>query len=97
MYPPREKIPTSCTRLDHTLFSESHDRFIISTKHHEKVKDFLVQKKIPSAEIGLVTGDKKCKLKLNNKIVIDLQLSEIIKNHECSLLDILEKNVKETT
>jgi len=92
-----DKIPTSCTRLDHTLFSESHDRFIISTKHHEKVKDFLIQKKIPSAEIGLVTGDKKCKLKLNNKIVIDLQLSEIIKNHECSLLDILEKNVKETT
>jgi phosphoribosylformylglycinamidine synthase len=85
------KIPTSCTRLDYTLFSESHGRFIFSTKYPEKAKDFLMQRKIPFADIGVVTSDKKCILKFDNKTIVDLQLSEIIKRYDSSLSAILEK------
>ncbi len=92
-----DRIPASCTRLDHILFSESHDRVIFSTKHAKKVTNFLVQKKIPFAEIGVVTSDKTCKLKLDNKIILDLKLSDIIKRYEGSLLTILEKNAKNKT
>ncbi len=85
------KIPTSCARLDYTLFSESHGRFIFSTKNPEKAKDFLMQRKIPFADIGVVTCDKNCSLKLDNKNIVDLQLSEIIKRYDDTLLSILEK------
>ncbi|MDP9016021.1 MAG: AIR synthase-related protein, partial [Thermoproteota archaeon] len=85
------KIPTSCTRLDYALFSESHGRFIFSTKNPEKAKAFLMQRKIPFADIGVVTNDKKCSLKFDDKTIVDLQLSEIIKRYDSSLLAILEK------
>lgn len=85
------KIPTSCTRLDYALFSESHGRFIFSTKNPEKAKAFLMQRKIPFADIGVVTNDKKCSLKFDDKTIADLQLSEIIKRYDSSLLAILEK------
>jgi phosphoribosylformylglycinamidine (FGAM) synthase-like enzyme len=85
------QIPTSCTRLDHTLFSESHGRFIFSSKNPENVKGFLMQRKIPFADIGIITSDEKCILKFNNKTIADLPLSDIIKMYEGSLLAILEK------
>ena len=39
-----EKIPTTCKRMDYILFAETHNRFIISTNHSKKIKDFLKEK-----------------------------------------------------
>jgi phosphoribosylformylglycinamidine synthase len=85
------KIPTNCTRLDYTLFSESHDRFIFTSKHPKKVKDYLTKKMIPFAEIGFVTSDKNCKLKSGNSALVNLQLSDVIDKYENSLLNILDE------
>ncbi len=40
-----DKIPNTCKRMDYILFSETHNRFIISTKHSNKIKDYLSGKK----------------------------------------------------
>ena len=52
------KIPNTCKRMDYILFSETHNRFIFSTKYPDKIKDFLSGQKIPFANIGTVTDEK---------------------------------------
>jgi phosphoribosylformylglycinamidine synthase II len=89
------KIPatSTCKRLDYVLFSETHNRFIISTKYPDEIKDFLSRKKIPFSDIGIVTKEKNCTLKWNNKIISKLQLSEISTRYDESLSNILEKTL----
>ncbi|MER5175898.1 MAG: phosphoribosylformylglycinamidine synthase subunit PurL [Candidatus Nitrosocosmicus sp.] len=90
-----EKIPTTTTtsyeRIDYILFSETHNRFIISTKYPTKVKDFLTEEKIPFADIGVFTIEKNCIIKKNDKVMVDLYLHEIIKKYDESLSNTLEK------
>ncbi len=90
-----QKIPTTCKRMDYILFSESHNRFIISTTYLTKVKHFLTEEKIPFADIGAFTIEKNCIIKMDNKIVSNLCLSEIIKKYDDSISNILETNVNE--
>jgi phosphoribosylformylglycinamidine synthase subunit PurL len=91
-----ERIPTTCERLDYVLFSETHSRFIISTKYSSKVKEYLIKEKISFAEIGTLTREKKCVIRKNNKIISNLFLSSIIKKYEDTISNILEKNIKES-
>jgi phosphoribosylformylglycinamidine synthase subunit PurL len=91
-----EKIPTTCKRIDYILFSETHSRFVISTINSTKVKDFLMEEKIPFAEIGVFTNEKNCIIKTNNKIISHLHLSEIIKKYDDSFSNILETKVKKS-
>ncbi|HEY0579583.1 MAG TPA: AIR synthase-related protein, partial [Candidatus Nitrosocosmicus sp.] len=91
-----EKIPSTCKRSDYTLFSETHNRFIISTINSTKVQDFLMKEKIPFADIGIFTIEKNCIIKTNNKTISNMHLSEIIKKYDDSLSNILETKVKES-
>ena len=84
------KIPTTCKRIDNILFSESHSRFIIITKHSSKVEENLIKENIIFAKIGVVTENKKCILKENNKIICDLNLSQIDKKYNESISSILK-------
>jgi phosphoribosylformylglycinamidine synthase len=89
------KIPNTCKRADHILFSETHNRFILSTKYPDKIKEFLSGQKIPFANIGMVTGEKNCILKSNENIFFKVQVSELIKKYDDPILRILEKIHKE--
>ncbi len=89
------KIPNTCKRADHILFSETQNRFILSTKYPDKIKEFLSGKKIPFANIGRVTGEKNCILKSNENIFFKVQVSELIKKYDDPILRILEKKHKE--
>jgi phosphoribosylformylglycinamidine synthase II len=91
-----EKIPSTCKRSDYTLFSESHNRFIISTINSTKIQDILMKEKIPFADLGVFTIEKKCILKTNNKIISNMHLTEIIKKYDDSFSIILESKVKES-
>ncbi|HEY6536035.1 MAG TPA: AIR synthase related protein, partial [Candidatus Nitrosocosmicus sp.] len=84
------KIPTTCKRIDNILFSESHSRFIIITKHSSKVEENLIKENITFAKIGVVTENKKCILKENNKIICNLNLSQIDKKYNESISSILK-------
>jgi phosphoribosylformylglycinamidine synthase len=89
-----DKIPTYCTRLDYTLFSESHDRFIFTSKHPKKVKDYLTKMMVPFAEIGFFTSEKICKLKSDDNTILNMQLSEVRDKYDNSLLNILDKKAQ---
>jgi len=61
-----DKVPSSCSRLDDLLFSESHSRYLIGTKEPEKVLHTLSSSGVAFAEIGrsgreigFVKGKKK--------------------------------------
>ena len=86
------KMPNTCKRVDHILFSETHNRFILSTKHPDKIKDFLSGQKIPFANIGTVTDEKNFILKSNDSIIFNIPIPELIKKYEDPILSILEKN-----
>jgi phosphoribosylformylglycinamidine synthase len=89
------KIPNTCKRLDHVLFSETQNRFIISTQYPGKIRDFLSGEKIPFANIGMVTDEKNCILKSNEKTIFNVQISELIEKYDNSISRILEKNPKQ--
>jgi phosphoribosylformylglycinamidine synthase subunit PurL len=91
-----ERIPSTCQRSDYTLFSETHNRFIISTMNSTKVQDILVKEKIPFADLGVFTIEKNCIIKTNKKIISNMHLSEIIKKYDDSFSNILETKVKES-
>jgi phosphoribosylformylglycinamidine synthase subunit PurL len=90
-----ERIPTTCKRMDYILFSETHSRFIISTKYSSKIKDYLTKEKISFAEIGNFTIEKNCIIKKNSKVIFNLFLYDLKKKYEDSLSNILEKNKRE--
>jgi len=89
------KIPNTCKRLDHVLFSETQNRFIISTQFPGKIRNFLSGKKIPFANIGVVTDEKNCILKSNEKTIFSVPISELIEKYDNSISGILEKNPRQ--
>ena len=89
------KIPNTCKRLDHVLFSETQNRFIISTQYPGKIRGFLSGEKIPFANIGMVTDERYCILKSNEKTIFNAQISELIDKYDNSISRILEKNPKQ--
>ena len=68
--------------MDYILFSETHSRFIISTKYSSKIKDYLTKEKISFAEIGNFTIEKNCIIKKNSKVIFNLFLNDLKKKYE---------------
>ncbi|KAA2279563.1 phosphoribosylformylglycinamidine synthase subunit PurL [Candidatus Nitrosocosmicus agrestis] len=77
------KIPNECSRLDYLLFSESHNRFLLTTKNPLKLASYLDNMAIPFANIGITQSTKECIIKANDKenIILDLvKVTEIYNN-----------------
>lgn len=90
-----DKIPTICNRYDYILLSESHNRFIVTTKYPSKVKDFLKQRKIPIGVVGALSSEKNCIIRNSrNKIIANMPLSTIIEKYDNSLSTYLK--IKDT-
>jgi phosphoribosylformylglycinamidine synthase len=47
-----DAVPSTCTRLDDLLFSESHSRYIIGTKDPDKTARLLASEEVSFAQIG---------------------------------------------
>ncbi len=85
-----EEIPTSCKRLDHLLFSETHNRFIFSSKNPEKVIELLAHADTPFANIGITTKQKTCMLQVNDKETVNIPLLEVSDKYINSISNILK-------
>lgn len=85
-----EKIPTSCKRLDYLLFSETHNRYIFSSKNPEKIVELLTNADIPFANIGITTNDKTCILQVNDKETVNIPLLEVSDKYMNSISNILK-------
>ncbi len=70
-----EKIPNNCSRHDYLLFSESHSRFIIGSKHPDRVKEILRSKRCIFSEIGEVQTTKILNLHYSLKEIINLPVN----------------------
>ena len=77
-----EKIPSSCARHDHLLFSESHSRFIIGTNQADKVKRILKNRKCVFSEIGKVNETKTLNLRHSGEQIIGLTIGELNKAYD---------------
>ena len=86
------KIPTTCKRIDYILFSESHNRFILSTKFPSKIKNILKEHNIPFANIGNIMQNKDCNIKFLEKTITTFNLSEIAEKYDNSLSNYLQKD-----
>ena len=78
-------IPHSCSRLDYLIFSESHDRFIFTTKNPKRVNELLSNSNVSYSKIGSTTKAKRCILKDNKRIIFNSHLEEFSKIYESSL------------
>ena len=69
-------IPNSCSRIDELLFSETHSRYLVSTKEADRVRRVLASAGIPFAEIGIIIGRnfEVCKGK---KMIMRLPLKQL--------------------
>jgi phosphoribosylformylglycinamidine synthase len=79
-----EKIPSICNRTDYTLLSESHNRFIITTKVPLKIKQYLKKNKIPFGDLGILSEDQKCVIKNKDKIIANMPLYEVMEKYNKS-------------
>ncbi|MGN6630472.1 MAG: phosphoribosylformylglycinamidine synthase subunit PurL [Candidatus Nitrosocosmicus sp.] len=87
-----ENIPTTCNRADYILLSESHNRFIITTKNPSKVKELLENKNIPFGDLGILTSEQNCIIKSKDKIIANMPLHEIIEKYRNSFSKYLKIN-----
>ena len=72
-----QEIPNSCSRHDFLLFSESHSRFIVGSKHPDMVRKILRGKRCIFSEIGKVDKTKILKLRHSGKELINLPINEL--------------------
>ena len=76
-----KQIPNNCSRHDYLLFSESHSRYIIGTKHPGIVSKLLSARKCVFSEIGFVDRSKILKLHYSAKPIINVPISELHNNY----------------
>ena len=84
-------IPSSHSRIDNLLFSESNSRYIIGTSKPEEVEDYLNKiRGIVFAQIGYVTGDDTYVrfMVTKDRAIIKLSIKELIERY-CSLEQIM--------
>lgn len=87
-------IPNNCTRIDYLFFSESQNRFLLTTDDPTKLIDILRGKSIPFANIGVTISSPKCMIKISDKNNdIELNLQQIIQTYNNKFRDIFEKKV----
>jgi phosphoribosylformylglycinamidine synthase len=79
------QIPDSCSRLDYLFFSESHNRFIFTTRDSNRVSKLLANSKVTFSEIGLTTKKKRCIIREKKNDVLNLSLERVSKIYESSL------------
>jgi phosphoribosylformylglycinamidine synthase len=76
-----QKIPNSCSSHDFLLFSESHSRFIIGSKHTNSVKKILRSKKCIFSEIGKVDRTRILKLHYSGEAILNLSLNDLNRSY----------------
>jgi phosphoribosylformylglycinamidine synthase len=72
-------IPTSCSRLDNLLFSESQSRYLIGTNQPSKVQKILSEFKVRFARIGRAGGSNQ-RVKFidkNGGLVVDIPIKKL--------------------
>ena len=74
-------IPNSCSRIDELLFSETHSRYIVSTKEADRVHRVLASAGVPFAEIGNVIGTNFEFFK-GKKMIIRLPLKQLRSHYD---------------
>lgn len=77
------EVPGDCDRVDYILFSESHNRFLLTTKNSSKLISHLDKMTIPYAKIGITESGHQCIIKTNEKknIILDLdRVTEVYNN-----------------
>lgn len=77
------QVPNECTRVDYLLFSESHNRFLVTTKNPLDLMSYLDKMGIPYAKIGITHSEQECIIKENKhgNIVLDLlKVTEVYNN-----------------
>jgi phosphoribosylformylglycinamidine synthase len=75
-----DKVPNSCKRIDDTLFSESHSRYIVGTAEPEKVRKALSDAGVIFAQIGSTA--KGIEFAKGKKKIIKLTLKQMQKNFD---------------
>jgi phosphoribosylformylglycinamidine synthase len=75
-----DKVPNSCKRIDDTLFSESHSRYIVGTKEPEKVRRALSAAGVVFAQIG--SAAKGIEFAKGKRKIIRLTLKQMQKNFD---------------
>lgn len=76
-----KKIPTSCSRHEYLLFSESHSRFIIGTSQPDRLKRILSKRKCIFSEIGKTDPTKTLNLHYSGKEIINISNDDLIRNY----------------
>ncbi|HEX6561206.1 MAG TPA: AIR synthase-related protein, partial [Nitrososphaera sp.] len=71
-----DSVPSTCTRLDDLLFSESHSRYLIGTTKPEQVARLLQSEGVRFAQIGRSIRSK-AEFVQGKKIKISLPLSKL--------------------
>ena len=66
-------VPSSCSRMDELLFSESNSRYLVGTKDPEKLRITLSSERVTFTEIGK-SGGNMINLKTANKPVARISL-----------------------
>lgn len=79
------KIPHSCSRFDYLLFSESHNRFVFTSKNPDKVGKVLTHLGATYSMIGVTTKEKQCILSDNEKIILDIPLRQATEAYNKSI------------
>lgn len=74
-----DSVPSTCTRIDELLFSESHSRFLIGTAKPDQVSRMLQSKEIKFAQIGKSFSHSGGRFELmeGKKMRISLPLSKL--------------------
>jgi phosphoribosylformylglycinamidine synthase len=84
-------VPSECDRLDYLLFSESHNRFLLTTKDPSKLMSYLDKMAIPYANIGITQSEQKCIIEANEKRNIDLDLVKVTEIFNNRINEVFER------
>jgi len=74
-------IPNSCNRIDELLFSETHSRYLVSTKEADRVRRVLASVGIPFAEIGIIIGTN-FEVYKGKKMIMRLPLKQLRSHYD---------------
>ena len=80
-----DQIPHSCSRHDYLIFSESHNRFVFTTKEADKVSNLLANFNVSFSKIGLTIIEKRCIIRDRKNDVLNIELEKVSKAYESSL------------
>jgi phosphoribosylformylglycinamidine synthase len=74
-------IPNSCNRIDELLFSETHSRYLVSTKEADRVRRVLASAGASFAEIGIIMGTN-FEVYKGKKMIMRLPLKQLQSHYD---------------